>query len=133
MLGPDDFNNYNDFSDYVFMSKEIIDLSKFEISTEYYNFIPNNKKKTYICGYIFTNDVKLLYNLDDTKTEWIINFCEMLFILKIINDDENIIQIIGAKSYSNKIFKFLQAKRINEIIMKGAVKKVTDSKIQILN
>ena len=79
--------------------EQIVDLSIYELNKNEFDKINKNIKKNIkenIIGYIFTNKINELYNLDQNKNKWIIKYNKILFILDFTSYVKNneTIQII---------------------------------------
>jgi hypothetical protein len=88
------------------------------MTLEDFNKLPSNRKdniKSNVIGYIFTDKIKELYNLEtNKKNKWIIKYDKLIFIIQLYTDNENnIIKITAPSSNGNKIDKLLKSKEIN--------------------
>jgi hypothetical protein len=103
--------------------EQIIDLSCHQMTLEDFNKLPSNRKdniKSNVIGYIFTDKIKELYNLEtNKKNKWIIKYDKLIFIIQLYEND--IIKITAPSSNGNKIDKLLKSKEINIAIKQNLI------------
>jgi hypothetical protein len=109
--------------------EQIIDLSNYELTpTEFKKIKVNIREnlKGNVIGYIFTDKIKELYNLDNNDSnKWVIKHDKLLFVFDLVprdendeNDDTKIIKVrTSNRSNASKIYELLKFKEINKLLL----------------
>lgn len=70
----------------------VIDLTQYEISEADYAAIKMSRKtniQSNVVGYIYSDKINELYNLEQTKNKWIIQYNDLLLILDYYLHEDN--------------------------------------------
>lgn len=99
-----------------------IDLQPYKISKEQYELIPRNTRKNIsLKSYLFTDDLKEFYNLDNEDKHYI-KYDDIVFVLGIMDGtgefiNKRITGIACVSTKASKVEKLIQMKNVNGKIL----------------